>query len=166
MECNNIQIYKEFENYDFNNDANFQSGLSSILNENKSKEEMESLVERAKWFYYSIVAQKFDYDDYLAWKSNESPISSSSVSEEKPMPSSAPVTAMNSENDNAQNRDKNETPQYPRSFAQLVEMISNNQPIPGIKKIPNEINKGTPSNPTLKPRPKPWEKPPPTTNSN
>jgi len=36
-------------------------------------------------------------------------------------------------------------------------MIAKGLPIPGIRQIPNKINEGTPSKPSMKPRPKPWE---------
>jgi hypothetical protein len=48
-------------------------------------------------------------------------------------------------------------PKYPKSFYEICEMIAKNQPIPGIRQIPNKINEGTPSKPSMKPRPKPWE---------
>ncbi|CAG8514647.1 18633_t:CDS:2 [Acaulospora morrowiae] len=160
---NTNKIFEEFEKYDFNNDANFQSGLSSILDNSKSEEEVERLIKRAKWFYFSRVFQKFDYDEYLAWQSSNSSISLSTPEEKSssklvPTTSDSESITVTSSDNSEQHNNISETPQYPRSFMQLAEMISNNQPIPGIKTIPDEINKGTPSNSALKPRPKPWEK--------
>ena len=48
-------------------------------------------------------------------------------------------------------------PKYPRSFQELCEMVARGEPIPGIMQIPDKINEGTPSVPTLTPRKKPWE---------
>ncbi|CAG8449869.1 7005_t:CDS:2 [Cetraspora pellucida] len=139
----NQQVFVKFERYDFDKDEDFQAGLQSVLTsyQNKSQEELDKLKEKAKWFYFSKVVQKFDYNEYLAWKSNESPASESSDNQGTPRQD---VT--------------NDTPQYSRTFQQLVEMILSNQPIPGIKEIPDEINHGTPSTSTTKPRLKPWEK--------
>lgn len=47
---------------------------------------------------------------------------------------------------------------YPTSFAQIVELISTGQPIPGIKEIPNTILEGQSSQSTTSKRKKPWEK--------
>ncbi|CAG8589473.1 4026_t:CDS:2 [Cetraspora pellucida] len=117
----NQQIFVKFERYDFDKDEDFQAGLQSVLtsHQNKSQEELDKLKEKAKWFYFSKVVQKFDYTEYLAWKSNEPPASESS--------------------------DNQDTPRQ--------DVTTN-----GIKEIPDEINHGTPSTSTTKPRPKPWEK--------
>ncbi|CAG8485932.1 5851_t:CDS:2 [Scutellospora calospora] len=138
-------IFIKFEQYDFDKDENFQAGLPSILesNQNKSQEELDKLKEKAKWFYFSKVVQKFDYNEYLAWKLNKS------------------STLESSNNINLTKQDTTtnvEAPKYSRSFQELVEMIRSNKPIPGIKEIPDEINSGIPSSATIKPRPKPWEK--------
>ncbi|CAG8587567.1 24332_t:CDS:2 [Dentiscutata erythropus] len=137
-------VFIKFEQYDFDKDQNFQAGLPSILasHQNKPQEELDKLQEKAKWFYFSKVVQKFDYNEYLAWKSNKSSAFGSSKNQ----------------NTSRQDVTTDETPQYSRTFQQVVEMIRNNQPIPGIKAIPDKINSGTPSTSTIKPRPKPWEK--------
>ncbi|KAI9294348.1 hypothetical protein K502DRAFT_365934 [Neoconidiobolus thromboides FSU 785] len=44
------------------------------------------------------------------------------------------------------------------TFQQIVKLIEEGKPVPGIKSIPNKINEGKPSDPQLKPRLKPWEK--------
>ncbi|CAB4415136.1 unnamed protein product [Rhizophagus irregularis] len=152
------QTFKAFESYNFENDINFQSGLPSILNSHKDKpkEKLNALIEKAKYFYYSKIIQGFDYDDYLAWKTNTKKSVSSNI--EDNTVSTSRETSVRDVNNNPQTEQAADNPQYPRTFHQLVEMISKEQPIPGIKQIPNELNKGTPSNPTIKPRPKPWEK--------
>ncbi|KAL0082425.1 hypothetical protein J3Q64DRAFT_1720622 [Phycomyces blakesleeanus] len=43
------------------------------------------------------------------------------------------------------------------TFQELVEMIETGKEIPGIKQIPNTLNEGTPSQPKLNVRRKPWE---------
>jgi len=59
------------------------------------------------------------------------------------------------EKENQENDDNK--PKYPKSFYEICEMIAKGLPIPGIRQIPNKINEGTPSKPSMKPRPKPWE---------
>ncbi len=50
-------------------------------------------------------------------------------------------------------------PQYSTSYEQLVDMIVNNKPIPGIKKIPDTVlDPKSSSQHVLKERSKPWEK--------
>ncbi len=51
------------------------------------------------------------------------------------------------------------SPQYSANYEQLVDMIVNNKPIPGIKKIPDTVlDPQTSSKHVLKERSKPWEK--------
>lgn len=49
-------------------------------------------------------------------------------------------------------------PQYPTSFAHVVELISTGKPIPGIKQIPTTVLEGQSSESTKPKRRKPWEK--------
>ncbi|GES99985.1 hypothetical protein GLOIN_2v1537121 [Rhizophagus clarus] len=136
------QIFEAFENYDFENDTKFQ------------------YFKKAKYFYYSKIIQEFDYDNYLTWKMNTNKSVSSNIENNTVLSSTmiSQETLVRDINNNPQSEQTKDNPQYPRTFHQLVEMISKEQPIPGIKQIPNELNKGTPSIPTIKPRPKPWEK--------
>jgi len=47
---------------------------------------------------------------------------------------------------------------YPTSFSQIVELITNGQPIPGIKDVPDTVLEGQASQPSIAKRKKPWEK--------
>lgn len=47
---------------------------------------------------------------------------------------------------------------YPTSFAQIVELVTTGQPIPGIKEIPNTVLTGQGTQPVKAKRKKPWEK--------
>ena len=47
---------------------------------------------------------------------------------------------------------------YPTSFAQIVELISSGQPVPGIKEIPPTVLEGQGTQATKARRKKPWEK--------
>ena len=46
---------------------------------------------------------------------------------------------------------------YPVSFSQIVELITNGEPIPGIKEVPTTVLDGQTSQPTSARRRKPWE---------
>nr|CAG8451802.1 12942_t:CDS:2 [Entrophospora candida] len=50
----NQKIFKMFEEYNFESDDNFQTGLPTIveLNKDKPKKEVDSIIEKAKWFYF------------------------------------------------------------------------------------------------------------------
>lgn len=71
--------------------------------------------------------------------------------------SSSPKSASLQEN-KMKEESKDAEPAYPSSFAHIVELITNNQPIPGIEDIPDTILTGhdEPSKATR--RRKPWEK--------
>jgi len=60
-------------------------------------------------------------------------------------------------NENKEEENDDNKPKYPKSFYEICEMIAKGLPVPGIRQIPNKINEGTPSKPSMKPRPKPWE---------
>lgn len=47
---------------------------------------------------------------------------------------------------------------YPTSFSQIIELITNGHPIPGIKEVPDTILEGQASQPSTAKRKKPWEK--------
>jgi hypothetical protein len=53
---------------------------------------------------------------------------------------------------------KNAEPAYPSSFAHIVELITNNQPIPGIEEIPDTVLAGHDEPSKATKRRKPWEK--------
>ncbi|KAI7894291.1 uncharacterized protein EV154DRAFT_499144 [Mucor mucedo] len=128
----NYSAFEAFDQYDFDKDVQFQSGIASLLN-NKQANEAE-LLEKAKLFYYTKCVQGFDVEAYTSWKS------------EKQEPVVEQAT-------------KEETDKPPRfTFQELVDMIEKGIEIPGIKQIPNVLNEGTPSEAKMTARPKPWER--------
>jgi hypothetical protein len=44
------------------------------------------------------------------------------------------------------------------SFQEIVQLIQNGEPIPGVREIPNVVLVGQDSGPTVAPKRKPWEK--------
>ncbi|KAF9093588.1 hypothetical protein BGX27_001585 [Mortierella sp. AM989] len=156
------QVYEKFEAYDFDNDATFQSGLNSIVNNNKTKSEKEQhdAIQNAKFFYYSRFVQPFDYSQYKAWLAQKSAASGSvgSVVAHKETENNVATT------EGSQTLTCPETssepaadPSYPKSFQEICELIAAGKPIPGIRQIPNSLAEGTPSEAKLAPKLKPWE---------
>lgn len=128
-----ISKFQAFEDYDFEKDEKFKSGVASLLN-NKQDNEAE-LLEKAKLFYYTKFVASFDSNDYKNWKEvNKAPNTEAKKTEEE-------------------NAEK--PPRF--SFQELVDMIEKGIEIPGIKQIPNVLNEGKPSESKMTARPKPWE---------
>ncbi|ORE13446.1 hypothetical protein CU097_008778 [Rhizopus azygosporus] len=121
--------YKAFESYDFDNDEQFQLGIASLLASNQDNK--DQLILKAKLFYYSKFFTPIQYDEYMKWKDEN----------KKGL------------NLNTENTDK----PIRFTFQEIVDMIEKGIEIPGIKQIPNTLNDGTPSQPQMKARPKPWE---------
>ncbi|KAF9310749.1 hypothetical protein BG003_008151 [Podila horticola] len=149
------QIYAQFESYNFDNDATFQTGLKSILdnNQGKTEKEQEDAVRNAKFFYFSRFVRNFDYQQYLTWRAGRSGSAQETqeIKEEQRTTETAPAQEEESSSTDA-------NPSYPKSFQEICELIASGKPIPGIRQIPNNLAEGTPSAPKLAPKPKPWER--------
>ncbi|KAK9765193.1 hypothetical protein K7432_006683 [Basidiobolus ranarum] len=143
-------LYENLRDYDFDTDEAFQFGLRSVMEfqKGKSETEVEAAVEKAKFFYYSKCVQKVDYKGYLQWKAKQDAAS-------KPLSDSPTVSDTVTD---AATETTDAGPDYPRSFQEICELIASGKPIPGIKQIPNKLSETAPSEATMKPRPKPWEK--------
>ncbi|KAG0202729.1 hypothetical protein BGX28_004863 [Mortierella sp. GBA30] len=160
MEASFQQIFQQFENYDFEDDATFQNGLKSIVNNNqtKSEEEQQEAIRNANF------VQNFDYNEYQAWRAHKLAESASGSSvegvvrkEDKhdiPSPSDKADNLPSSGSTAVTGSD----PSYPKSFQEICELIASGKPIPGIRQIPNSLAEGTPSEAKMAPKPKPWEK--------
>ncbi|KAF2243424.1 hypothetical protein BU26DRAFT_523736 [Trematosphaeria pertusa] len=151
-------VYEALENYNWDDDVEFQSGLSAILGSNSTPEQAAELTLRARCFYY---ARKFiiniDFDAYKAYRNARG--------RPPPVPNSVPASSAPASTDTAGGilpvppSNPNEPPApYPTSFAHIVELVTTGQPIPGIKEIPNTVLTGQSSQPTQSRRKKPWEK--------
>ncbi|KAG0073726.1 hypothetical protein BGZ93_002744 [Podila epicladia] len=150
------QIYAQFEIYNFDNDATFQTGLKSILDNNlgKTEREQEDAVRNAKFFYYSRFVRNFDYQQYLAWRA----AGGSRIAQETQEFKGERQTAEAAPMQEAESSSSDGNPNYPKSFQEICELIASGKPIPGIRQIPNNLAEGTPSAPKLAPKPKPWER--------
>ncbi|KAF2016689.1 hypothetical protein BU24DRAFT_451167 [Aaosphaeria arxii CBS 175.79] len=149
--------YEALESYNWDDDVEFQSGLSAILGSGSSPEQAAELTLRARCFYYT---RKFnvhvDFDGYKAYRSANSlhPVVTNGAH--------APAAASSAESAGGilptASGTTNGTPApYPTSFAHIVELVSSGQPVPGIKQIPNTVLTGQGTNPARAKRRKPWE---------
>lgn len=69
---------------------------------------------------------------------------------------STPLQSAPSTNDS--NPTANEIPPYPTTFAQIVDLITRNQPIPGIEQVPETVlEPGSSKQDKAEKRQKPWE---------
>ncbi|KAJ8659745.1 hypothetical protein O0I10_004338 [Lichtheimia ornata] len=149
---NDATVYEAFTKYDFDSDQQFQSGMSSILKQaDANPETREQTLERAKWFYYNKFIQAFDFEGYQKWKSQGDDDTSPKEEIQQQQ------TDENNEKDTKEeNDDEDKPPKF--TFQELVEMIESGKEVPGIRQIPNKLNDGTPSEPKMPVRRKPWEK--------
>ena len=153
-------IFQQLENYDFDSDSEFQSGLQSILSTStSSSSEKEQLILRAKCFYLSRKLRVLvDIPAYKAWR--ERPENSQPLLNEGEAPNSAPSGASEMSDVHAlsTHEARDTMAPYPTSFSEIVELISSGKPIPGIKEIPGTVLEGRSSQSTAQGRPKPWER--------
>ncbi|KAF2660820.1 hypothetical protein K491DRAFT_648563 [Lophiostoma macrostomum CBS 122681] len=149
-------VYEALESYNWDDDVEFQAGLTAILGSNSTPEQATELTLRARCFYY---ARKFntpvDFDTYKAHRlthpSHPSPPAHSTLPNGAQAPEPAGGILPSS--------DANEPPApYPTSFAHIVNLVTTGQPIPGIKEIPNTVLTGQGTEPAKARRKKPWEK--------
>ncbi|KAH8723537.1 hypothetical protein GQ44DRAFT_710073 [Phaeosphaeriaceae sp. PMI808] len=155
-------VYEALELYSWNDDAEFQSGLSAILGSNSTPDQATELTLRARCFYY---ARKFnmniDFDGYKAYRNARSRPPPPPVNVTPASSNMAPLQAAGEASGGIMSTPTNasEPPApYPTSFAHIVDLISSGQPVPGIKEIPDTLLTGQSTEPIKARRKKPWEK--------
>ncbi|CDK27792.1 unnamed protein product [Kuraishia capsulata CBS 1993] len=150
------KVYEAFYHYDFNSDEGYKQGLQQVYEQyidmhnqqnpteqitvdgiDKSAKSILSL--QAKVFFFcQKTGDILSLDDYEVWKSKYE-------SHSRPVTDTVTETAA-------------EAPPYSSNYEHLVNLIMNNQPVPGIKQIPNVVlDPSTGSKHVLKERKKPWE---------
>lgn len=145
-------IYQRLQDYPFDSDTDYQQGLAAIFGHPDtpvSKDEISTspdLVLQSECFYF---ARRFgippiDPAGYKTWlqgnNANSVPTQSSSEST-KPLSEREP-----------------EEPPYPTSFAHIVDLITQNKPIPGIQEVPDTVlEPGSSKRDRVLRRKKPWE---------
>ncbi|ORZ34083.1 hypothetical protein BCR44DRAFT_117154 [Catenaria anguillulae PL171] len=125
-----------FDDYDFASDAVFQAGLESILAGITDASEKATATAKAKRFYYARIKGS----------SSTTPANQATASPPQEAPEQLQVLDAESE-----------ALRYPPSFAEIVQMVAEGKPIPGVREIPDKVADAPPSQAALKPRLKPWE---------
>jgi hypothetical protein len=170
-------VYEALERYNWDDDVEFQSGLSAILGSNSTPEQAAELALRARCFYYARYvlvnagygalklthSRKFnmniDFDGYKSYRQARGrPPPTPSANGTQPL---AEATASNDAPGGIMpaSAAAGEPPApYPTSFAHIVELITSGQPVPGIKEIPGTVLTGQGTEPAKQRRKKPWEK--------
>ncbi|OSS48050.1 hypothetical protein B5807_06497 [Epicoccum nigrum] len=165
-------VHEALERYHWDDDVEFQAGLSAILGSNSSPEQAAELALRARCFYY---ARKFntavDFEAYKAYRdahgrpppqtNGVQPLDFSEATYGMPdaaPPAPAPAHEASSGVLPAPANPSEPPAPYPTTFAHIVELITTGQPIPGIKEIPNTVLEGQGTAAEKPKRRKPWEK--------
>ncbi|KAG8669099.1 hypothetical protein FPOAC2_08415 [Fusarium poae] len=173
-------IFTAFDTYPWTKDKSFMSGLCSILGEPGQQNPEASLSDmaiHARIFYYAQrIGVNIDFGSYKSWltsKTNYQPpdvlpeeyrqhteanaTSASALDWQK----AAPKTDLYIDRKAAAAQSSSEDqPNYPMGFAEMIKLIQEGKPVPGIRQIPNTIIR----NPAVKPvgtraaPRKPWEK--------
>ncbi|KAF2857953.1 hypothetical protein K470DRAFT_283548 [Piedraia hortae CBS 480.64] len=127
-------VFVQLDEYPWQDDAEFQSGLRSILGSanNHDAAQIEKLTLRAKCFYHARKnGVPVDHEAYKQWVEDGRP--------------------------NTTEKDDR------RSFAEICDMVVCGRPVPGIKEIPDTVLVGKASESRAEKRRKPWEKTQPVT---
>ncbi|UKZ80548.1 hypothetical protein TrVFT333_008309 [Trichoderma virens FT-333] len=170
-------VFKAFDAYPWTKDAAFLSGLRAILgapNSSNPQGSLRDIATHARIFYYAQrIGVQIDFSAYHAWLAQnpdhqpphiipqeyEQPSSPSSSSSATPWQQAAPKADLYVDR-SAQPHSGEGEPSYPLGFAEMIKLLQEGKPIPGIRQIPNTIERDA----TVKPvgsRPvprKPWEK--------
>ena len=175
------ELFERVENYPWESDTEFQSGLQAILGSNPSPEQAIHLTLRARCFYFSRqvltpgsfgwglirVGSKhnvsLDFDAYRLWHSSQLEDTSLGQGESSTtthMPSedhASPLTSLKNSGGSTETTPEAQLP-YPMTFSHIVELITTGQAVPGIKDIPDTVHQGMASESFKVQRKKPWEK--------
>ncbi|KNE64851.1 hypothetical protein AMAG_10186 [Allomyces macrogynus ATCC 38327] len=134
-----------FAHYDFDHDTTFQSGLAAILARTDAADPSAraSATTKAKQFYYHKLQQ-----------------AASQVTASAPAVVDAAASAMTTHKPSASadtNTTPNDEPAYPATFAEIVKLVSEGKPVPGIRDIPDVLNMAPPAVSRMAAPRKPWE---------
>ncbi|TID20105.1 hypothetical protein E6O75_ATG07565 [Venturia nashicola] len=170
-------VYEELDQYPWEEDTEFQGGLTAILGIDPPPEQASELTLRAKCFYYQRKFNKaVDFDAYKSYLQTHQQAPSSSPTDHTssepatttsrvnpfPEPTSLPAwTALAATNPPPVTA--SQVPEGPKlNYQEIVDLIQSGKPIPGIKDIPDTVLAGQGTSATQARRAKPWEKEGPT----
>ncbi|KAL7922960.1 hypothetical protein ACQKWADRAFT_290835 [Trichoderma austrokoningii] len=178
-------IFRAFDAYPWTKDSAFLSGLRAILGapnpSNPQNGSLRDIATHARIFYYAQrIGVQIDFAGYQSWlsqhpeyppphiipqeyeQSEESPSTASATAWQQAAPKADLYVdrSAQSQSQASGGGGGGGEPSYPLAFAEMIKLIQEGKPIPGIRQIPNTIER----DPTIKPvgsRPvprKPWEK--------
>ncbi|KAE9963946.1 hypothetical protein BLS_003102 [Venturia inaequalis] len=168
-------VYEELDQYPWDEDTEFQGGLTAILGNDPPPEQASELTLRARCFYYQ---RKFNKTvDFDAYKSHlraqqqsqvasapasdltpSRPAATASRSNPFPEPTSLPAWTALAATDPPPVT-ASQVPEGPKlNYQEIVDLIQSGKPIPGIKDIPDTVLAGQGTSATQSRRAKPWEK--------
>ncbi|KAK5122711.1 hypothetical protein LTR85_003626 [Meristemomyces frigidus] len=147
-------LFNQLDCYLWDEDQEFQGGLSAILGSVRDPAQVEHLTLRAKCYYYARKAgTHVDFDGYKHWVEHGGQgDGTNGMSEPVQLNLTEEVGEGGSGDGGMANAPK------PASFAEICDMIAEGKPIPGIKDIPDTILEGQASDNQTSKRKKPWEK--------
>lgn len=175
-----ILLYEHLSQYPFDSDHEYQIGLAAILGHpdalatREEIEENEELVLQAQCFYYTrkFGTEPIQPSAYRLWREASSKTGDSSVrSGQENVPTMhltshghVPISAQEREyttstsNVDTSASSQPEQPPYPSTFANIVDMIVQNKPVPGIEQVPDTVlEPGASKVDNTQRRRKPWE---------
>ncbi|KAM0343707.1 hypothetical protein ACHAPU_008298 [Fusarium lateritium] len=175
-------VFTAFDTYPWTKDKNFMSGLFAILGEPGQQNPQASLSDmaiHARIFYYAQrIGVKIDFGAYKTWLDSDTEHQAPDVLPEEyrqldeTISPSAPALDWQKAAPRADlyidrkaaaaaaQSGSQDQPNYPMGFAEMIKLIQEGKPVPGIRQIPNTVVR----DPTVKPvgtrtaPRKPWEK--------
>lgn len=160
-------------------DGRAQLGVQQILDGVAAGPQRDNLLLRAQCFYFSRHSGvPINPDAYAAYlgraplsplSSTPNPVATTAAADAVPIDTTQNSLTLDAsvpqEHESAAVRGRSPTGEdgstpYPKSFAEIVELITSGKPIPGIKEIPNELSDEPPSESVEPQRRKPWEQGP------
>ncbi|KAF4126419.1 hypothetical protein GMORB2_0155 [Geosmithia morbida] len=181
---NDDDVFRAFDSYPWTKDKTFLAGLYAILGKpdapNNSQASLSDMATHARIFYYTQkIGVTIDFSRYTTWLANHPTHQPPHVLPEE-------YTNTNTTNDitstpildwqqaapkadlyidkerllKEQQQQQSDQPAYPMGFAEMIKLLQEGKPVPGIRHIPNTIVR----DPSVKPigsRPvprKPWER--------
>ncbi|PHH65189.1 hypothetical protein CDD81_3320 [Ophiocordyceps australis] len=183
----NDAIYHAFDAYPWTKDTAFLAGLAAILGEPSAASQhpqpsLPDIATHARIFYYTQrVGVQIDFTSYQAWLAHHpdhtppnvipsayssthdqhqgpEPNDSDGASFALPWQQAAPKADLYIDRTNS--APGSAEPSYPMGFAEMLKLLQEGKPVPGIRQIPNTLAR----NPSVKPvgsrsaPRKPWEK--------
>lgn len=145
LNVDTIALFRQLDEYNWDDDAEFQGGLRAILGSAQNEQQVDHLTLRAKCYYFARKAgTPVDFDGYKFWvesgRTNGVAINTNAVDQQSDTSGGMA-----------------DAPK-PASFAEICDMIAEGKPIPGIKDVPDTILEGQASASHAERRRKPWER--------